>query len=254
MKPNLAISIFIITQWFLPITGISQNINPEEKVVRFKLEVASTQDPVAFSYVGNARTGIGNETKENGSFNMTVAPGDSLLFRSLGYQDTSWVISQELMALDTIHLCVEKKSYTIDEVNVYWFKSYASFKQKFLSLSLPPEKKVKMNFTIDVKELNALAKAESGTFGFSSNISGGSWKSKQQREYDAFLNEEQRQARLKTLTSHENLKAFTGFEGTRLDSFVVFLRKHYTIDPELTNYKIMETVQVAYEDFLALLE
>ena len=54
------------------------------------------------------------------------------------------------------------------------------------------------------------------------------------------------------ISSYKNMLSFTGFEGEKLDTFVVFLRRNYKINPDLSDYKIMAAVQVAYEEFLAM--
>ncbi len=246
-KTILAFVLILITTM-----AFSQDQPNELQLAKFIVKTTPSDQVIPFSFVANMRTGDGKETRENGCFNMFVAVGDSLIFKCLGYVDTTWVVSNENLLLDTIPLKVEAKSYSLNEVNVYWFRSYAAFKQMFLSLKVPSEGPMKINFNINIKEINALAKANSGTFGLSSSMGGRPWKSKEQRKFDIFLAYEKRSERLKELTSHKNLMAFTGFEEEKLDSFVVFLRKHYTINPNLSNYKIMAAVQVAYEEFLAI--
>ena len=246
-KAILAFVLILITT-----ITFSQDQSNELQLAKFVVKTGVSNQVIPFSFVANMRTGDGKETREDGCFNMYVAAGDSLIFKCLGYIDTTWVVSNENLLLDTIPLNVEKKSYSLNEVNVYWFRSYAAFKQMFLSLKVPSGGPMKMNFNINVKEINALAKANSGTFGISSSMGGRTWKSKEQRKFDVFLANEKRYERLRELTSHKNMLSFTGFEGEKLDSFVVFLRRNYKINPDLSDYKIMVAVQVAYEEFLAM--
>jgi hypothetical protein len=243
--------VFTLALMLITTKTFSQNQPNEDRLTNFVVKTVETGNAIPFSFVANMRTGDGKETKGDGSFNMFVAPGDSLIFKCLGYADTTWVVSDKNLLLDTIPLNVEQKSFTLNEVKIYQWRSYAAFKQMFLSLKVPSEEPISFSFNINTGELNALAKAKSGTFGLTAPMGGKLWVPKEKRKLNALLAYEKRRERLNRLTSHENLMAFTGFEGERLDSFVIFLRKNYAIKPYLSDYKIMAAVQIAYEEFLA---
>ncbi len=236
----------------IPTIVSSQEQTVDLMLTNFIVRTVESNNTVPFSFVANMRTGDGKETKDDGCFNMYVATGDSLIFKCLGYTDTTWVVSAGDMLQDTIPLHVEEKSYSLNEVNIYHWRSYAAFKQMFLSLKVPSEESLKFGFDINVKELNALTKANSGTFGLTFSTGGKTWVPKEKRKLNSLIAYEKQHERLNRLTSHKNLMSFTGFEGERLDSFIVFLRKNYKINPNLSDYKIMEAVQVAYEEFLAM--
>jgi len=251
-SPNSGYKV-VFTLALILITSMifSQNQYNEERLTDFIVKTVESAMAIPFSFVVNMRTGDGKETKGDGSFNMYVAPGDSLIFKCMGYIDTTWVVSNESLLLDTIPLNVEERSYSLNEIKIYQWRSYAAFKQLFLSLKVPSEEPISFSFNINTGELNALAKAKSGTFGLTAPMGGKLWVPKEKRKLNALLAYEKRRERLNRLSSHENLKAFTGFEGERLDSFVIFLRKNYAIKPYLSDYKIMAADQVAYEEFLA---
>ncbi len=252
-SPNSGYKI-VFTLVLMLITSIafSQNRSDEERLTDFIVKTVKSDMAIPFSFVVNMRTGDGKETKGDGSFNMYVVPGDSLIFKCLGYADTTWVVSNENLLLDTIPLNVEQKSFTLNEVKIYQWRSYAAFKQMFLSLKVLSKEPISFSFDINTGELNALAKAKSGTFGLTAPMGGKLWIPKETRKLNALIANEKRRERLNRLTSHENLKAFTGFEGERLDSFVIFLRRNYKINPDMTDYNILAEVQNAYEEFLAM--
>ena len=252
-SPNSGYKItFTLTLMLIATIAFSQSKTDEAILTNFVVKTVKSSIAIPFSFVANMRTGDGKETKGDGSFNMYVAPGDSLIFKCLGYADTTWVVSNENLLLDTIPLNVKKKSFALNEVKIYQWRSYAAFKQMFLSLKVPSEEPICFSFNINTGELNAIAKAKLGTFGLTAPMGGKLWVPKEKRKLNAIIAEEKRRERLNKLTSHENMMAFTGFKGARLDSFLIFLRKNYKINPDLSDYKILAAVQLAYEEFLAV--
>ena len=244
--------VFAIGLMLITAMAFSQNQDDEARLTKFVVKTIESNMAIPFSFVANMRSGDGKETRGDGCFNMYVAPGDSLIFKCLGYADTTWIVNDEGLLLDTIHLRAEKKLYSLNEVKIYQWRSYAAFKQMFLSLKVPSDGPVSFYVDINTKELNALAKAKSGTFGLTLPMGGKAWVPKEKRKLHSLIENEKRNERLNKFTSHENLMAFTGFEGAKLDSFVVFLRRNYKINPDLSDYNIMAAVQLAYEDFLAV--
>ncbi|GEM_PF-6240364 len=252
-SPNLSYRIVLALGLILfTVKVFSQEQVKELILTNFIVQTTDSHSVIPFSFVANMRTGDGKEAKGDGSFNMYVAPGDSLIFKCMGYADTTWVVSSENMQLDTIPLNVEKRSYSLNEVKIYQWRSYAAFKQMFLSLKVPSKKPISFAFDINAGELNALAKAKSGSFGLTFSTGGKTWVPKEKRKLNSIIAFEKQNERLNRLTSHENIMAFTGFEGEKLDSFMIFLRKNHKISPNLSDYKIMAAVQVAYEEFLAV--
>jgi hypothetical protein len=229
----------------LMISGISL---AQERTVTGRL-LSGKKEPVEFAYLINARTSVGVETHLGGSFKMAVMPGDSLYFRCLGYVDTTLIVKDLPQKPDTLDLYVVRHYYALKEVQVNWFKSYASFKQAFLNVKIKTPGSINLGPLITNEEAMALAKAKSGKFGYEFSI--GSGLSKEERKFRIFLAEEDRHERLRMLTSRDNLHVFTGFQGAKLDSFILFLRSKYAIDPDWSDYQILASVKLAYEQFLS---
>jgi hypothetical protein len=239
------IKTMIVCVTILMVSGVSI---AQERTVTGRL-LSGKNEPVEFGYLINARTSVGVETHLGGSFKMALMPGDSLFFRCLGYADTTLIVAALPQKQDTLNFYVERHFYALKEVQVNWFKSYASFKQAFLNVKVKTPGSINLGPLITNEEAMALAKAKSGTFGYGFSV--GSGLSKAERKFRVFLAEENRHERLRELTSRDNLQVFTGFQGAKLDSFIVFLRSKYAIDPDWSDYQILASVKLAYEQFLS---
>ena len=247
--PLLIINLIFFTSIFNN-TYAQHNEMKKESLITGKIITETTGLPVPFSFIVNQRTGIGKETDEDGQFKMHVSAGDSIMFRCMGYTDTVWVASGNNLQNDTLRLETQEKSYALNEVDVIWFRSYASFKYRVANLQIETDQPIALNLNIDFREIAAFQKTESGTFGNGFRINRSS--SKSERRYQDLLQHQNLVARFNQITSQENLEAFTDLEGTRLDSFIVFLRSKHKINPTLPDYEILAAIQLVYEDFLAM--
>ena len=155
------------------------------------------------------------------------------------------------MEQDSLIFNAQIKPQMLKDVDVFAFYSYASFKYRFANLKVEPDKKapILINFDLNIKEMKAIAKAESGS-AISIGL-GALYGKTSQQKYSEFLAREEKLVRIKNLTSHENIMEFTGLKGETLDSFLVFLRARFKFESSQTDYQIMETVQIAYNEFLA---
>ncbi len=103
----------------------------------------------------NRRTGTTSNSR--GIFSFIVTPGDSILFRSIGYKNTLVTIPDTVktghyprdvyMLNDTIHLA---------EVKIFPWKTYQDFKVAFLNLELPDQDRqnAKKNIELIKAQLN----------------------------------------------------------------------------------------------------
>ncbi|MCU4174715.1 hypothetical protein [Carboxylicivirga sp. N1Y90] len=214
-----------------------------------KVEVSNTEEEVPFAFIANSATGIGKETNDKGLFKIQVCLSDTILFRCMGYEDGVWPVAELDLDQTIIILEVQPKQYALEAVDVLWFRSYATFRHKIANMDMMPTK-MHMPIHIDMKELNAIAKAESGMFG--GGISMGTYRTKEEKQYAKLLAYESLYSNFNRLASRENLQVFTKFQGGKLDSFIVFLRSKHNIDPKLPDYEMMEAINLVYEEFLAL--
>ncbi len=243
--------------WSLVVVCQFVALNGQVSVERTKSVVIKDNDnlqPVSYAAVANMRTGFCFQGDVNGNMKLSLAEGDTLLFRSMGYRDTSVVISYNDLMRDTIKVMVDVKPRMIKEVEVLAFRSYAAFKYMFANLKVEDKKSpLEMNFAINSREIAALSKAAAGSAGVSIGL-GGLYGDSPQQKYKKFLAQENKMERVRNLTSHENLAEFTGLKDASLDSFVVFLRGNYTLTADLSDYQVMESVKNAFDQFLAMRE
>lgn len=217
-------------------------------------KIISDGEPIDYAYIMNQRTNYGVESKNGGQIQIRVNENDTLIFRCLGYQDTTFIVTDQMLEKSNIFFAVMKQHYALDEVNVIHFYSYARFKQAFLNLKLPPEYKLEMP-AIDLNEIATNEYFSKDNPGLGVTLGG--WRpylTKEQKQLRSIQNNKNYWERYNNLTSYENLSAYTGLKGPTLDSFIVYLRTQYTINPKLTDYEIMASVKVAFENFLALNE
>ncbi|MBN2166475.1 MAG: hypothetical protein JW717_09385 [Marinilabiliaceae bacterium] len=225
------------------------DVQSQENTIIGKLEAGG--NPVDFAYLVNKRTLYGTESKNGGIAKIAVFENDTLQFRCLGYRDTSFIVTPNLLEKDTVHFAVNMQEYALDEVKVVWFYSYASFKYAFANLKI--DKPYKLNLpTINMNQVLTDQYFAQQNPGIGIGLSIGGGLSKAQKQKQALNNYNKKWERFNNLTSHENISSFTGLEGATLDSFIIYLRKGYKINPGLSDYEIMTSVKMAYDTFLAI--
>ena len=234
-KPYLVLTILIFATQVIPAQSL------------FKGKIICNNEPVDFAYIMNNETKYAVESTDGGIVKLMASENDTLIFRCLGYRDTSFVINKDMLNNENYLLEVSKQEYALDEVKVVWFYSYESFKQAFLNLKLDAPYKLKLP-PIDMNEVlkDRYFAKENPSLGITFYLSSA------QRTENALNNHEKRWARYNNLTSKENLASFTGLQGDSLNSFILYLRSRPNINPDLTDYEIMASVKVAYENFIAL--
>ena len=247
MKYLSGLSLLILLASHVSILAQRQSESVKLLTIRNQDDLKS----IPYSAIANSRTNLCFQSDFDGRLRISVAEGDTLVFRCIGYRDTTMVISPLHLQNDTIILSARIRTKLIKEVDVFAFYSYATFKHRFANLKLEPDKKapIAINFDINVKEIKAFAKANGGS-AISIGL-GGLYGKTSQQKYAEFLAKEEKLMRIKDLTSHENIEDFTGLKGETLDSFIIFLRARYHFEPSQSDYDIMVTVQTAYDAFLA---
>jgi hypothetical protein len=209
-------------------------------------------DSVDFAYLQNMRTNQAVETNNGGWFSMTVQPNDTIRFRCLGYRDTLFVVTPA--NCDVAAFKVEREQFALNEVEVRWFYSYASFRQAFLNLKLDDkDKPMRFHVSIDYAQMAIDSRFAPGAAGFGFDLTqlaskGGKLLAGQ----NAMAELQKRSAvyeRYDKLISHENIADFTKLQGDALESFMVYLRTKAKIDPTWSDYQIMASVKLSFDSF-----
>ncbi|MBK3517305.1 hypothetical protein [Carboxylicivirga marina] len=202
-----------------------------------------------FAFVGNSHSGLGKETGDNGVFKLNTSPNDTIFFRCLGFQDSMLVVNEQMLA-DTLLWVVKEKNYELGSVDVLMFKSYASFRHMVANMDMMPTEGISMPVYVDARAVKKSIREKDPRFG--PGIAFGSGVTRKEKKYAAFAYNEARYERFREMTSRENMRYLTKLEGAQLDSFMVFLRTKHKIDPTLTDYKMMEAINMVFEHYMAL--
>jgi hypothetical protein len=119
----------------------------QEQLITGKL--ISKDKAVEYGYLINTRSNETVVSLSDGCFAMKVLKGDTLIFRCLGYNDAVFYISPMLLADESIVLEVSSIDYSLKEVHIMGFSSYAAFKEAFAALKLNANDSV-MKFKVDI--------------------------------------------------------------------------------------------------------
>lgn len=221
----------------------------QEKMISGR--IITNSSPVEYAYLINMRTKKAAVTQPEGRYVLPVQNGDTLLFRCLGYQDSTFYVTPVMLAKDSVILRIRNLDYALKEVKIRGFMSYAMFKQAFASVKLDDkDKPMRFNVTIDYANMDINNKLAPGQPGFGVSFGGG--LTKDDFRLKVLEASENRMERYYRVTSPDNIQSFTGLNGTALDSFVVFLRTQYKINPLASEYEMLAKVKLAYADFLAV--
>jgi len=215
------------------------------------------KQPVPFAYIASYTQHLMYSSDSTGKFYIQLPVHDSLKIVMLGFEPVT-VKLDSLIPSDMEYLIIplKRSSYLLNSVNINLQRGF--FNVNDTEDSKPSEQdSVITGFGqfVDIREVIALQRAKSGTFGITPGtimmIVRFFKKRKKPKKTRIFKYDNQH---FKELTSHQNLSLFTGFKGAKLDSFVIFLEKHYAINPKLSDYEIMKVVKNASEEFVAMNE
>ncbi|TRX71011.1 carboxypeptidase-like regulatory domain-containing protein [Carboxylicivirga sp. M1479] len=235
--------------------------NHGEHTLIGKVVTEDSTSVVPFAFVASNESGLGKETNENGCFKLNTSVGDTLFFRSLGYEDALLLVDEPMLS-DTLIWQVKAKSYELASVDVLMFRSYASFRSMVANMDIMEDKSsMNMSFMLDVRHLGA----DLATAGSSYSQAGSGINllaipkligSRIIHTKEGLTHEENSKLyeRYNQFTTKENLRSFTKLDDEDLDAFIVFLRSKHKIDPHLSDYKMMEAIGMVLNQFLALKE
>ena len=247
MDKSLCISLLIC---LFALNGMAQEDNADVRWLIGKVVGADSTNAVPFAFLAESNTGIGKETDDNGVFRMSTQLSDTIYFRCMGYEDAMFVITEEMFA-DTALFCVNAKSYQLESIDVLMFKSYASFRAMVANMDMIEDNRISFDIGIDIRDVRRAKKEQEKTFGAGLSF-GSNGMTRKEKKYVAFAGNEKRYERFRKMTSRENMMYLTKLENAQLDSFMVFLRAKHKIDPDLSDYKMMEAINIVFEEFLAL--
>lgn len=229
---------------------LGQNDETDKALLIGKVVSQHNSKPIPFAFVANSQTGFGKETNDQGLFKLYTESNDTLYFRCLGYQDTMLIVNHDMLK-DTLLWTVKEKNYEIESVDVLMFRSYATFRHMVANMDMMPDNQYSMPVSIDVRAVKKAIREKDKRFGPGLAFGSGG-ATRKEKKYAAFASNEKRYERFREMTSRENMKYLTKLEGAELDSFMVFLRSKHRINPDLSDYYMMQAINLVFEEFLAL--
>ncbi|WP_075603417.1 hypothetical protein [Saccharicrinis aurantiacus] len=212
---------------------------------------------VQYGAIKNVQTGEVALSDFDGAFSISGTVGDTLKFRCMGYKATEWVIPGIWTTMDdTIKLKVNTNIYALDEIEVVRYYSYAHFKQAFKDLRIEETEADKVKEMVnnwDFSEAIAMGKANAkmnqGTFGLTLSTGGKDKVAQKREEIKQLERLADESAEFIKLTSRKNVKSLTGYDGTCLDSFMVYLNSNYKMEYTMPQYDLLATIVAAADNF-----
>ena len=133
-----------------------------------------------YVHLWNVRSRMGAISNEYGAFRINIEDQDTITFSTLGYFGETIIVSDTSLT-DEFVVRLKPRKYEIDELVVRRWRSYAAFKQDFLSLELPATEieplKEHLKLAASVAAVEAdrerAAKEKAKGFGFSTPLGKG---------------------------------------------------------------------------------
>lgn len=213
------------------------------------LLTAETSRPVALCNVFNETKRTANISDTNGTFNMLVSIGDTLIITALGYYGKTFkVLSIHRNTKVPIYLNI--RSYEIDELRFSMPRTYSGFKKAFLEVE--PEKDLPM---AELPRYNPYIRPKlldtnyiySRSFKIFHPISGFYYnnnKEEQSKRKVRYLQEQQlHQAEVDAKYNNEIIQRITGFSGDTLMNFNLYCSFSFNYLYMSTELEIVEEIE-----------
>lgn len=145
-------------------TGFSQKDSTDNwinlKIVQFSgvIVTADSLKPVPFVNIYDKTTGRGTVSDYFGFFSFVAFKGDTILFSSLGYKKSYFIIPDSLSEnrYSMIQM-MQNDTIVLQQMFVYPWPSREQFKQAFISLEIPDDYLAKAERNMQIAELKAAA-------------------------------------------------------------------------------------------------
>ena len=219
---------------------------------------STSRQPVAFTHIINTGRNTATICDTLGYFYIRVRLSDSLQFSAIGYAPVQLVISDSLRRLEKLpDILMRSIRYSIRGVMINPLGSYEYFRQKFITLELPPSK-YKINPSI-------LSDIEKGTDtldmmpvpGLSPVTALYNWLSKEgrsRRKLAKLIEQEQFEKNIAYKYSPIIVAGITGYYGLELYLFMDFcsFKKKFLLEAD--RYEIQDAVLEKKKIFELLME
>ena len=111
--------------------------------------------PIPGAYVMISKANRGVVTNEYGYFSLSVLPGDSIMFSSIGYKKKYHVIPEKTEKTYSVIVDLQEDVTQLSPVTIYPYPTEEIFKESFLAMQLPDEKDQQhMRRNLDKEQMN----------------------------------------------------------------------------------------------------
>ncbi|MES2731869.1 MAG: carboxypeptidase-like regulatory domain-containing protein [Bacteroidota bacterium] len=158
-KPLKKFPIFLAVLFFSLLAVVSARAQGQSEMVQFTgVIVGGTESmPLPGVYVFITKASRGTVTNEYGYFSLSVLPGDSILFSSLGYKQKYHIIPQKTGKAYSVIVDLQEDITQLSPVTIYPYPTEEIFKESFLALKLPDEQDMQhMRKNLDNNQLNRM--------------------------------------------------------------------------------------------------
>lgn len=237
MIPALAFFLFFI---LMPTFG-------QDKPIKGKILNQEDSTAIQNVHIINKTTNKGFTSHTDGRFTISADIADLLLFTSIGFKDTLIVVTSR----EELFVMMTPEVYTIGEVTIMRYPSYAQFKQAVINLKVEEPMKFDQSYFPKVMEPNA-------NQGFGLTIDGPitalynafSREGKQRRNYERYLRESTIQEQISRKYNVQIVRNLTGIEDDmEIIRFMQYCKLDTTFILQSTDYAVLLAVKSCYEAY-----
>lgn len=134
--------------FFLLISGFAYTAKAEDKLIQFSgFVVTPARDsmmPVSYAQVFNKNKKFGTTASFEGYFSLVAAPGDSLIFRCVGFKEITYIIPLTISGTKfTAVQVMTREMGKLPEVVIVPWNTLSDFKLAFVELNLNQDDLIK---------------------------------------------------------------------------------------------------------------
>lgn len=226
------------------------------ETIILKGKVISAKDSVDIKFA----TIVDKQTKQsalcdkNGSFNISVYSGDTIIFLALGFQSRVYNAESLLKIKPDLVISLIPQVYEIDTVEIAPYKTYDELKQAIINLNLPVEKKLDLN--IEPLPADKPYRLENGqaVYSLGSPITAlynqFSKRGKELRMYQELVAKKEIENKVAKKYNKELVSRLTGITDEKeIQRFMAFCNLSNDFVLSNTDYAIYKAIDICFEEY-----
>lgn len=231
----------------------------EQDVLIFRGKVFDKSSGMAIPYVNiiSQLRHYGTAADENGEFTIYAIAGDTLVFTAIGFESFRYYVNAEGYEDYFRAVVLEPAIYSIQEVDVFPFRTYAQFKSAVLNTKLQVEE---YQFEKSLQAVKELAVYEAAQAGAGAPVSLGSpitalynkfsKEGKELREYQRLVELDSYREQLSRRYNSDLITHITGIDDQGLiEKFMAFCNFSDSFILKATDYELYLAVNECFDSF-----